>query len=150
MALDSFGLTLKQRLFCEHYISSDGDGIGSVYKAGYEASTSDTAKSIASENLSKPYIKKYIQNKMTNVFERIGFGAEERAKLLVQTINACKDGKTTKDGIYDAEGVYKGLDHAAKIDGSYAQSTQVHAHLVEEGAKGEVKGLIKEFEVKEY
>ncbi|WP_231099886.1 terminase small subunit [Streptobacillus moniliformis] len=50
-------LSLKQKKFCEYYISS-GNGTEAAIKAGY---SKKTATVIANENLMKPYIKEYIQ-----------------------------------------------------------------------------------------
>jgi phage terminase small subunit len=50
-------LTAKQKQFCIEYLK-DFNGTQAAIRAGY---SEDTAFSIASENLRKPYIKKYIQ-----------------------------------------------------------------------------------------
>lgn len=59
-------LSLKQRLFCQHYVETMGNGTEAVIRAGYNVSKKNDqpdrnlAKSIASENLTKPNILKYI------------------------------------------------------------------------------------------
>lgn len=53
-------LTEKQEKFCLYYIEL-GDGAKAAIKAGYSPKT---AKEIASENLTKPNIKKYIDEKL--------------------------------------------------------------------------------------
>lgn len=59
-------LTLKQKMFCEAYIETLGNATEAVIKAGYAVSGENghpnriIAKSIASENLTKPYICEYI------------------------------------------------------------------------------------------
>ncbi len=61
-------LTLKQKLFCEYYLESSGNATEAVIKAGYNVSRKNgvpdriLAKSIASENLTKPYIIKYLNS----------------------------------------------------------------------------------------
>lgn len=60
-------LTLKQKLFCQAYVETLGNATEAVIKAGYDVSNKDghpnriIAKSIASENLTKPYICEYIK-----------------------------------------------------------------------------------------
>lgn len=61
-------LTLKQKLFCQAYIETLGNATEAVIKAGYNVIGKNgrpnriVAKSIASENLTKPYICEYIQS----------------------------------------------------------------------------------------
>ena len=59
-------LSLKQKLFCQAYVETLGNGAEAVTKAGYALSRKgghpdrNLAKSIASENLTKPDILAYI------------------------------------------------------------------------------------------
>ena len=50
-------LTEKQKLFCEYYIEN-WNGADAARRAGY---SEDTAREIASQNLTKPHIKEYIE-----------------------------------------------------------------------------------------
>lgn len=50
-------LTVKQRRFCDYYIET-GNGTEAAVRAGYSV---NSAKEIASENLTKPNIANYIQ-----------------------------------------------------------------------------------------
>jgi phage terminase small subunit len=54
-------LTEKQKRFADYYIES-GNGAESAIRAGY---SEKTAKEIASENLTKPNIKKYIDEQLS-------------------------------------------------------------------------------------
>jgi len=68
-------LTIKQKLFCKYFLEGSGNAADAVIKAGYNVSRKNgtvdrkLAKSIASENLTKPDLLKFIQQKL----ERIGF-----------------------------------------------------------------------------
>lgn len=53
-------LTVKQQRFADEYIIS-GNATDAAIKAGY---SKKTAKFIGAENLSKPYLKKYIDDKL--------------------------------------------------------------------------------------
>ena len=66
-------LTLKQNKFVKEYIKT-GNGTQSAIKAGYSKST---AKVIASENLTKPYVKEKIEKVMSEVSDKIGLTAEK-------------------------------------------------------------------------
>ena len=61
-------LTEKQRIFCHEYII-DWNGARAARVAGY---TEDNAKQIATENLSKPYLKEYIASIRNNLEEESG------------------------------------------------------------------------------
>lgn len=56
-------LTAKQKKFCDEYIKS-GNATDAAIKAGYSAKT---AKQTGAENLSKPYLKSYIDAKMKEI-----------------------------------------------------------------------------------
>lgn len=66
-------LTRKQNIFIKEYIKT-GNGTQSAIKAGY---SEKTAKIIASENLTKPYIKQKIERTMSEVANQIGMTAEK-------------------------------------------------------------------------
>ena len=59
-------LSLKQQLFCQAYVDTLGNGTEAVIRAGYVVNKKDghpdrnVAKSLASENLTKPDILAYI------------------------------------------------------------------------------------------
>lgn len=71
-------LSLKQKLFCQAYVDTCGNGTEAVLRAGYNISNKNghsdrnLAKSIASENLTKPYISAYI----ASLLEKVGFNDE--------------------------------------------------------------------------
>ena len=56
-------LTVKQKLFADEYIKS-GNASEAAIKAGYSVRT---ARSVGAENLTKPYIKAYIDTKMAEI-----------------------------------------------------------------------------------
>jgi len=53
------GLTMKQKIFVENYLSNGGNATQAARDAGYSGSP-DTLKQMASENLAKPYIQERI------------------------------------------------------------------------------------------
>jgi phage terminase small subunit len=53
-------LTPKQKAFCDYYIQY-GNGAKAAVLAGY---SKKTARAIANENLTKPYIAEYIESRM--------------------------------------------------------------------------------------
>lgn len=52
-------LTEKQKRFCDYYIET-GNGAESAIRAGY---SEKTAKQMAKENLTKPYLREYIEER---------------------------------------------------------------------------------------
>lgn len=65
-------LTPKQTKFVKEYIKS-GQGTAAAIKAGY---SEKTARFIASENLTKPYIKDKIEKVMSEEAKKLGITAE--------------------------------------------------------------------------
>lgn len=57
------GMTLKQKRFCDEYIRT-GNGTASAITAGYNPKC---ANSIASENLTKPIIRAYVQKRLAEL-----------------------------------------------------------------------------------
>ena len=79
MALDEYGLTVKQRLFCMHYMANGKNGTQAAVSAGY---SKHTAGAIATENLQKPVIVKYVRTSMKETAEKLGITNEEILKRL--------------------------------------------------------------------
>lgn len=67
-------LTPKQQRFCEEYLI-DFNGTQAAIRAGY---SEKTAKSMAWENLTKPYLKEYLEERM----KQLSLTAEETVKLM--------------------------------------------------------------------
>lgn len=66
-------MTKKQKAFCDYYIET-GNATEAAIKAGY---SKKTAKAIGSENLTKPYIKQYIDERLAKIEDaRIAKGEE--------------------------------------------------------------------------
>ncbi|MDQ4680759.1 terminase small subunit, partial [Stenotrophomonas maltophilia group sp. RNC7] len=66
-------LTVKQKAFCDYYIET-GNATEAAVRAGY---SEKTAKVIGSENLTKPYIKSYIDDRLKSIEDkRIAKGEE--------------------------------------------------------------------------
>jgi len=71
-------LTVKQKKFCDHYIEL-GNATEAAIKAGY---SKKTARQMGNENLTKPYIKNYIDKKMKEIEDKQIAKAEEVLKHL--------------------------------------------------------------------
>lgn len=66
-------LTVKQKAFCDYYIET-GNATEAAIRAGY---SEKTAKVIGSENLTKPYIRAYIDERLKSIEDkRIAKGEE--------------------------------------------------------------------------
>jgi phage terminase small subunit len=75
-------LTPKQKKFCEHYASS-GNATASAIKSGY---SKKSARQIANENLTKPYIQEYIQKLTKPQADKRIMSIEERQEWLSKII----------------------------------------------------------------
>lgn len=71
-------LTEKQQRFCDYYIET-GNATESAIKAGY---SKKTAKEMGHENLTKPHIKQYIDERMKEIASNRIMGAQEALELL--------------------------------------------------------------------
>ncbi|MEW4662560.1 terminase small subunit [Lactiplantibacillus plantarum] len=93
-------LTPKQQRFADEYIES-GKKEESAIKAGYK---SRSAHSIATENLQKPAIKSYIDERMAEIASKRIMNATEAVELLTSIARG-----ETKETVYigTADGVYE-------------------------------------------
>ena len=125
---DKNKLTLKQKLFCQYYLETFGNGTEAVIKAGYEVkqengqANKNLAKSIASENLTKPDILTYINF----LLEKSGLNDEFVANHHKFLINQ----------FADLSAKAKGIDMYYKVHAKYAATkventfdTQIEAAL---------------------
>ena len=98
-------LTVKQQKFCDEYIKS-GNATEAALKAGYR---SRTAYSIGNENLKKPELKKYIEEKIKEI---------ESAKLataqeILEYLTSVMRGEQTET-VVTAKGLYRNVEVSAK------------------------------------
>ncbi|MBF7114504.1 terminase small subunit [Pediococcus pentosaceus] len=75
-------LTTKQKKFADNYIKT-GNATQSAIEAGYSKKTAPT---IASENLIKPNIKSYIDEKMKEIESERIMGAQEALEFLTNVV----------------------------------------------------------------
>lgn len=71
-------LTVKQKKFADYFIET-GNATQAAIKAGY---SKNSARQMGNENLTKPYIKKYIDEKMKQIEDKQIAKAEEVLKHL--------------------------------------------------------------------
>lgn len=117
---DHNGMTLKMRLFCEHYLSSNFDRTAAIRSAYGKDKSDKVCWAMASENLRKPAIIKYLENRMKEALEKAGVGLEWRLNVLKQTAEASLNGSTSKDGLVNPDGAIKSVAELNKMEGTYA------------------------------
>lgn len=130
------GLTKKQRGFVKDYLKT---GIGSLaVKENYDVSDDATARAMASENLTKPNIKKAIEDALPDdLLARVhleGLNATKRSNVGGMKIGIGTDGKVNDFGHTDIDEPdyavrHKYLDSAYKIKGSYAPEKSVNVNV---------------------
>lgn len=128
-------LTKKQKGFVKDYIET---GIGSLaVKKNYNIVDDNTARNIASENLTKPNIVKAIQEALPDE--------------LLATKHLALLNKIDHEGEIDVQAVTKGLDMAYKLKGSYAaeKSTSLNVNVdVQKSENPDLDKLREEYEEK--
>ena len=100
-----YKLTVKQQKFCDEYIKS-GNATEAALKAGYR---SRTAYSIGNENLKKPELKKYIEEKIKELESAKLATAQETLEYLTSVMR----GEQTET-VVTAKGLYKNVEVSAK------------------------------------
>ncbi len=73
MAKDRYGLTVKERVFCDAFVETKGNATQAAKDAGYKGKNDAVFRSIGKENLTKPHIQRYLAQ-----FEKV---AEEKALM---------------------------------------------------------------------
>ena len=100
-----YKLTVKQQKFCDEYIRS-GNATEAALKAGYR---SRTAYSIGNENLKKPELKKYIEEKIKEIESAKLATAKETLEYLTSVMR----GEQTET-VVTAKGLYRNVEVSAK------------------------------------
>ena len=76
------GLSEKQKAFCDHYIANGGNGTQAAKDAGYKGKNDKVFDSVARENLGKPRIKKYIDERMAEIESKRIASADEAMQII--------------------------------------------------------------------
>lgn len=111
-------LTLKQKAFADYYIQT-GNATESAIKAGY---SKKTAGVIGDENLKKPYIKKYIEERL----EQISSDRIADAKEVMEYLTAVMRGQTLSE-IVVVEGCGDGCSEARRMDKAPDEKERIKA-----------------------
>ena len=109
-------MTYKQELFIQEYIKT-GNATNSAIKAGY---SKKTARAIGQENLTKPALKKRIEELSQKIACNNIMTAKERQEYLTKLINS--DDVKVSDKL-------KALDILNKMTGEYIQKVEVNGEL---------------------
>ena len=109
-------MTYKQELFIQEYIKTS-NATSSAIKAGY---SKKTARAIGQENLTKPYIKKRIEELSQKIANNNIMTAKERQEYLTKLINS--DDVKVSDKL-------KALDILNKMTGEYTQKVEVNGEI---------------------
>ena len=100
-------LTVKQQLFCDEYLI-DCNGTEAAIRAGY---SEHTAAVIASENLNKPKIRAYIDQRMAEKMSKLIAKQDEVLEYLTRVLR----GESTSEEIV-VEGSGKGFSDARTME----------------------------------
>jgi hypothetical protein len=123
-------LTRKQQQFVQEYVET-GIGVKAAFKA-YDTESDNTARSIASENLTKPNIREAIDKALA----RRNLGPDRWAEVLDDAMQAESElvtgpGQTIKRPDHSVR--LKAVDLAAKLSDAYPHHNEgrehIHKHL---------------------
>ena len=134
----------KQKLFCQEYLK-DLNATQAAIRAGY---SEKTARNIACENLTKPYIQEYIQELQEGIKKRNQITVDEIMQDLIEVKNRClqnvpvmyfdkidkewkHEGKEYGEPVYkfDSNGATKALNLLGKIIGAYEKDNEQKREL---------------------
>ena len=99
-------MTAKQQKFCDEYLIS-GNATAAAVKAGYSPKT---AKVIGYENLTKPYLRAYIDQRL----EELHTEKTADAKEVLEYLTSVMRGETSAE-IVIVEGVGDGCSEARRV-----------------------------------
>ena len=113
----------RQRIFCNEYLV-DFNGTQAAIRAGY---SKKTARSIASENLTKPNIQEYLKELIDSRNKRTQITQDDVIADIIKVKDRCMQNEAVLDkegnetGIYkfDSNGANKALDMLMKHTGGY-------------------------------
>lgn len=111
-------LTPKQELFCKEYLV-DLNGAQAAIRAGY---SEKTAKQIAAENLTKPYLQEYLSKLIKERSNRVEIdadyvirGIKELTERCIQAVPVLDDkGNETGEWRFEVSGAFKGYELLGK------------------------------------
>ena len=113
----------RQKIFCNEYLV-DFNGTQAAIRAGY---SKKTARSIASENLTKPNIQEYLKELIDSRNKRTQITQDDVVADIIKVKDRCmqneavldKEGNETGVWKFDSNGANKALDMLAKHVGFY-------------------------------
>ena len=116
-------LTEKQKRFCDYYIENP-NGVEAAIKAGY---SKNTAKQIAAENLTKPYLLSYIKERNDKLASGRIADMQEVKELWTDILRGNLEGVEIKDILKASEYIAK--TNAAFIEKIEAKNENVNNNI---------------------
>jgi len=114
-------LNAKQQRFCDLYLSNGFNSTQAAIDAGY---SEKTARSIGSENLTKPDIEAYIKNKQSEFEEKTGITTAKIISELWEIAQTCGKkiplkGRPSIKKCVDSAGAIKALEILGRHTGAW-------------------------------
>ena len=128
-------LTDKQRRFADEYIANGFNATQAAIKAGY---SKKTARKTASENLTKPAIKEYLEERTAAIEEGLVAKGDEVLKFLTrvmrgeeiaETVVFDKDSGAYVETYRDQKNQLKAAELLGKAHGMFTQSVKHEGDL---------------------
>lgn len=113
-------LTLKQERFCRAYVDLNGNGRQAAIQAGY---SQDTATEMATENLRKPHVLRYVHHLLERRREAERVGKDDLFALAARKLRASLEA--------DPLAILQGL-----MSGTLTEEQRLAVKKIKPGAKG--------------
>lgn len=126
MAKDEYGLTPKQRAFCDYYIANHGNATQAAKDAGYKGNYK-TLDAMARENLAKPRIIAYLDFISKEAAAKRLVGKDEALEILSGIARGEKDPNSEDDVPYSVRA--KAAELLLKVYGAFIDKVEISGNV---------------------
>lgn len=127
MATDEYGLTPKQRAFCDYYVANNGNATQAAKDAGYNCKSEISYRTQGKENLTKPNIIAYLEVIEKEAKEKRMCGKDEALGILSGLARGQKDPESKEAVPYAVRA--KAAELLLKVYGAFTEKVEVSGGL---------------------
>jgi phage terminase small subunit len=135
-------LTIKQRLFCRHYLKNGYNGTQAAISAGY---SKHSAKEIAVELLTKPLIRQFIDKRLREIEKKLDMDTEYLYSKLKDCIELALIDDEGKKILVNHNALLGAISEVNKMQGNYAAEKREIKHDVSDKTADLIKQYEREF-----
>ncbi|SHI78797.1 Terminase small subunit [Anaerovibrio lipolyticus DSM 3074] len=127
MAKDEYGLTPKQRAFCDYYIANHGNATQAAKDAGYNCKSDLAFRSQGTENLTKPNIVAYLDLVSKEAAAKRLVGKDEALEILSGIARGQKDPNSEDEVPYSVRA--KAAELLLKVYGAFIDKVEISGNV---------------------